>query len=50
MTPAEAKRFVEEARARADKLALERHANKRVSSNKQLVPVVEPKEEKQSND
>ena len=47
MTPAEARRFVEEARARADKLARERHGNKRLNQNRQLVPVTEPKEGKE---
>lgn len=50
MTPAEARRFVEEARARADKYARERHANKRVNNARQLVPVIEPKEDKKPHD
>ena len=36
MTPAEAKRFVEEARARADKKAQERHGNKRLNQHRHL--------------
>jgi len=47
LTPAEAKRFVEECNARADKNARERHANKRLNQNRQLVPLEEPKEEKE---
>ena len=36
MTPAEAKKFVEETRARADKQALERHGNKRLNQHRHL--------------
>jgi len=49
LTRDEAKKFVEEARARADQNARERHANKKLNQHRQLVPLEEPKEEKKDD-
>jgi len=43
MTPAEAKKFIEEARKRADESARKWHGNKRLSQHRQLETIKEPK-------
>ena len=45
MTPAEAKKFIEEARKRADEAALKRHGNKRLNQHRQLVAAEEERKD-----